>query len=67
MDEAQGYEPLPRWGHTSVTIGDKVYMWGGRTEDFSESSRMEVHVGVAVGVAMDVCGCGYVWVWLCMW
>ena len=36
------YEPLPRWGHTSVTIGDRVYMWGGRTDDFSESMRKTV-------------------------
>lgn len=42
MAEVHGYEPAPRWGHTSVTIGDKVYMWGGRTEDFSENSKKQV-------------------------
>ena len=36
------YEPLPRWGHASVAIGDKVFMWGGRTEDFSDTSKQEV-------------------------
>ena len=42
MAKEERYEPLPRWGHTSVIIGDKVYMWGGRIEDFSESSKKEV-------------------------
>lgn len=40
------YEPVPRWGHTSVTIGDRVYMWGGRTDDFSESYRKQVRTYV---------------------
>ena len=51
------YEPLPRWGHTSVTIGDKVYMWGGRTEDFSEDGRAQVRMCVCdVIVASGVSG-----------
>lgn len=33
------YEPLPRWGHAIVSVGDRVYMWGGRTEGFSVSTR----------------------------
>lgn len=33
------YEPDPRWGHASVAHGPKVYVWGGRLEDFSPSSR----------------------------
>ena len=36
------YEPRPRWGHVSVTLGDKVYMWGGRTEDFTETQKKKV-------------------------
>ena len=36
------YEPLARWGHTSVAIGDKVYVWGGRTDDFSEAAKKVV-------------------------
>lgn len=36
------YEPLPRWGHVSVVIGNKLYLWGGRIEDFSEESKKEV-------------------------
>lgn len=44
QDNGPRYEPLPRWGHASVTIGTKVYMWGGRIEDFSETSKQEVRV-----------------------
>ena len=36
------YEPLPRWGHVSVVIGNKLYLWGGRIEDFSEEGKKEV-------------------------
>ncbi len=36
------YEPLPRWGHVSVAIGDKMYLWGGRIENFSEDSQKKV-------------------------
>ena len=39
---AGGYEPLSRWGHVSVSLQGKVYMWGGRTEDFSESQQRKV-------------------------
>ena len=35
-------EPLPRWGHVTVSLGGKVFMWGGRTEDFSESQQKKV-------------------------
>ncbi len=44
MEGVSAYEPASRWGHTSVNIGDKVYMWGGRTDNFSESSRKDVSV-----------------------
>ena len=27
-------EPPPRWGHCSVVVGDQLFVWGGRTEDF---------------------------------
>ncbi len=40
--EASGYQPQPRWGHASITVGSKVYMWGGRTEAFSEEEKEEV-------------------------
>ena len=38
------YEPLPRWGHVSIVIDNKHYLWGGRIEDFSEESKKEVCV-----------------------
>jgi len=38
------YEPLARWGHISVAIGDKVYLWGGRIQDFSDQSRSIVSI-----------------------
>jgi len=36
------YEPQARWGHTSVTIGDRVFMWGGRIDSFTEGAKKEV-------------------------
>ena len=33
------YEPCPRIYHGATPIGDRLYMWGGRTGDFGESSR----------------------------
>ena len=36
------YEPMPRWGHISVAIGDKMYLWGGRIDDFSNESQKKV-------------------------
>lgn len=38
------YEPLPRWGHASIIAGDKLYMWGGRTEDFSDHTKEKVRI-----------------------
>lgn len=38
------YEPLPRWGHASVAIGDKVYMWGGCIDDLTEESKKQVGI-----------------------
>ena len=40
--ESTRYEPLPRWGHVSVVIGNKLYLWGGRIEDFSDEGKKEV-------------------------
>ncbi len=42
MEIETKYEPLSRWGHTTATIGDRIYMWGGRIDDFSEESKREV-------------------------
>ena len=32
-------EPSPRWGHFSVAVGDQLYVWGGRTKDFSNEKN----------------------------
>ena len=36
------YEPLPRFDHYAVPIRGRVYAWGGRTQDFSESGRQKL-------------------------
>ena len=28
--QVEDTEPLPRWGHLAVTLGSKVYVWGGQ-------------------------------------
>ena len=33
-------EPSPRWGHFSAAVGDELYVWGGRTEDFSKEKKV---------------------------
>ena len=35
------YEPSPRYAHYAVPIRGRVYAWGGRTQDFSESGRQK--------------------------
>jgi hypothetical protein len=62
MDEQTRYEPLPRWGHVSVVIGNKLYLWGGRIEDFSEESKTEVSpsillLHVALVILIYTCTC----------
>ena len=38
-------EPSPRWGHHSAAVGGQLYVWGGRTKDFSkEKSELAVSV-----------------------
>ena len=36
------YEPLPRFGHVSQTVGSTVLVQGGWTKDFSEKSRQHL-------------------------
>ena len=36
------YEPSPRFGHYAVPFRGRVYAWGGRTQDFSESGRQKL-------------------------
>ena len=42
------YEPLPRWGHVTVSLDGKVFMWGGRTEDFSEAQQKKVSLPLVI-------------------
>ena len=42
------YEPLPRYLHISVSVGSKVVVQGGRTNDFSEKSRQHLSSVVAI-------------------
>ena len=39
LGDIKYYQPAPRAWHRAAPIGDRLYMWGGHTEDFSESSR----------------------------
>lgn len=55
--EQSRYEPLPRWGHVSAVIGNKLYLWGGRIEDFSEESKKEVSFRLNIDAAFESCTC----------
>lgn len=35
------FEPPPRWGHFSAPINGYLYVWGGRTENFSSAEQNE--------------------------
>ena len=32
-------QPSPRFGHCAAPIGEKTYLWGGRTQDISTGAR----------------------------
>ena len=36
------YEPSPRFDHYAVPVRGRLYAWGGRTQDFSESGRRKL-------------------------
>ena len=36
------YEPSPRFVHYAVPVRGRVYAWGGRTQDFSESGQRKL-------------------------
>ncbi len=54
--EQTRYEPLPRWGHVSVVIDNKLYLWGGRIEDFSEESKKEVSPSILLLYVLSLAG-----------
>ena len=33
------YQPSPRFRHCAAQIGEKAYLWGGKTQNFSTSGR----------------------------
>ena len=33
------YQPAPRFYHCAAQVGEKSYLWGGRSQDFSTSDR----------------------------
>ena len=39
---AAKYEPLPRFGHVSQSVGSKVVVQGGLTKDFSEKTQQQL-------------------------
>ena len=44
--QVEDAEPQPRWGHLAVTLGSKVYVWGGKgstTEDRRFLRVFEMH------------------------
>ncbi len=43
-----GYEPLPRMAPFTASIGGKLYMWGGITQDWSELGRRRLRSVVEV-------------------
>ena len=36
------HQPSPRFGHSAVQVQEQSFLWGGWTQDFSDSSRSEV-------------------------
>ena len=36
------YEPCPRFWHHAAPIGDRLFLWGGQTEEFTETSRRKL-------------------------
>lgn len=41
---AKPYEPPRRWGHIAAPVAGKVYLYAGRTKEFSEKDVKRVHV-----------------------
>ena len=42
LGDTKYYEPAPRAWHGAASIDNRLYLWGGQTEDFSESSRRKL-------------------------
>ena len=42
------YQPSPRYWHGAAQIGEKAYLWGGRTQNFSTSGRKTLQSEIEV-------------------
>ena len=42
LGDAKDYQPASRFWHCAAPVGDRLYLWGGRTENFSTSSRRKL-------------------------
>ena len=42
------YEPCPRWSHYIISIGGKVYLWGGRLENFTAQRRKQLSAVIEI-------------------
>ena len=49
---AEFYQPVERWGHASVLVDEKIYIWAGRGNDMPEvhSSEMKLRATSYVDV-----------------
>ena len=36
------YQPAPRFSHCAAQIGHKIFLWGGRTQDFTTRGRLKL-------------------------
>ena len=42
MASSSLYQPSPRFNHCAAQVGEKSFLWGGRTQDFSAGDRKTV-------------------------
>ena len=42
------YQPSPRFGHCAAQIGEKAYLWGGRTQNFSGNDQKTVQSEIEI-------------------
>ena len=50
------YQPVKRWGHSTVQVGDYLYMWGGDQPDLPEVHNNEKKKSMCS--VMEVCHLG---------
>ena len=50
------YQPAERWGHSTVRVGDYLYMWGGDQTDLPKEHNNEEKTSMCS--VMEVCHLG---------